>query len=230
MRIPHLPARLLVAAALLAWSLSLVLFRLYLGRDWLVSTLLWNLFLAALPLVWSSAFERAIARERWVLAGISFALWILFLPNAPYLMTDLMHLSARANAPLWYILAMLLSCAATGTLLGYISLLGVHAAIERHFGFYRGWSVALASLMGCGFGIYMGRFLRWNSWDALTHPLKFARTIVRHFVVVNAHPHPLPVTLVFGGGLIIGYIALRVLMTPARTEPVAEPMSEPTRE
>ena len=164
-------ARLLVVAALLGWSISLVLFRLYLGRDGLGTGLLWNLFLAALPLLWSSAFQSAVARKRWVWASVAFVLWILFLPNAPYLLTDLIHLRPKPGVPQWYILAMLLSCAATGTLIGYISLLDVHAAIERRFGFTAGWLLALSSLMLCGFGIYLGRFLRWNSWDALTRPM-----------------------------------------------------------
>ena len=209
-------ARLLVVAALLGWSVSLVVFRLYLGHDGLGTGLLWNLFLAALPLLWSSAFQSAVARKRWVWASASFVLWILFLPNAPYLLTDLIHLNPKPGVPEWYILAMLLSCAATGTLVGYISLMDIHVAIERRFGFCAGWLLALGSLMLCGFGIYLGRFLRWNSWDALTRPLDFARTVVGQFVDAGPHPHPIPVTLIFGGGLVIGYVALRVLATPPR--------------
>lgn len=211
-------ARLLVVAALLGWSVSLVLFRLYLGHDGLGYGLLWNLFLAALPLLWSSTFQSAVARKHRIWASVSFVLWILFLPNAPYLLTDLIHLAPRPNVPEWYILAMLLSCAATGTLIGYVSLMDVQAAIERRFGFYVGWLLALSSLMLCGFGIYLGRFLRWNSWDALTRPLEFARTVIGQFVDAGPHPHPVPVTLIFGGGLVIGYVALRVLTTPARAD------------
>ena len=213
--------RFLVVAALLGWSVSLVLFRIYLGHnEWDGGKsgygLLWNLFLAALPLLWSSALQRAIARKHWLWASITFVLWILLLPNAPYLLTDLIHLEAKPNVPEWYILAMLLSCAATGTLIGYVSLMDVHAAIERRFGFTAGWLLALSSLILCGFGIYLGRFLRWNSWDALTRPLDFARTVVGQFADAGPHPHPIPVTLIFGGGLVIGYVALRVLTTPAR--------------
>lgn len=215
---PPATARLLVVAALLVWSVSLVLFRIYLGHDKLAGGksgygLLWNLFLAALPLLWSSAFQSAIARENGIWAGVSFVLWILFLPNAPYLLTDLIHLEPKPGVPEWYILAMLLSCAATGTLIGYISLMDVHVAIERRFGFAAGWLLALSSLMLCGFGIYLGRFLRWNSWDALTRPLLFVRTVIGQFVDAGPHPYPIPVTLVFGGGLVIGYVALRVLTT-----------------
>ena len=206
--------RLLVVAVLLIWSVSLVLCRMFWGAGWDGIGLLWNLLLAALPLLWSSAFVRAIARKHRIGASFSFALWILFLPNAPYLLTDLIHLASKPPVPQWYILAMLLSCAATGTLVGYVSLLDVHAAIERRFGFTAGWLLALGSLLLCGFGIYLGRFLRWNSWDALTRPLLFIRTVVGQWIDAGDHPHPLPVTLIFGGGLVIGYIALRVLATP----------------
>ena len=218
MKIPSSTARLIVVAALLGWSVSLVLFRLYIGHDRLGYGLLWNLFLAALPLLWSSSFQNASARKLWVWASISFVLWILFLPNAPYLLTDLIHLNPRPGVPEWYILAMLLSCAATGTLIGYISLMDVHAAIERRFGFATGWLLAGCSLMLCGFGIYLGRFLRWNSWDALTHPLLFARTVIGQFADAGPHPHPIPVTLIFGGGLTVGYIALRVLTASGRID------------
>ena len=211
-------ARPLVVAALLAWSVSLVLLRTYIGHDGWSYGLLWNLFLAALPLLWSSTFNGAVARKHWIWAVISFTLWILFLPNAPYLLTDLIHLKPKPGVPEWYILAMLLSCAATGTLIGYISLMDVHAAIERRVGFYPGWLLAICSLMLCGFGIYLGRFLRWNSWDALTRPLEFARTVIGQFANAGPHPHPIPVTLIFGGGLIIGYVALRVLTMPTRAE------------
>ena len=196
----------------------MVLCRMDWGADKNGAGLLWNLFLAAIPLGWSAAFGAAMTRGRPLWATLWLALWLLFLPNAPYLLTDLIHLAPKPNVPEWYILAMLLSCAATGTLLGYISLMEVHAAIERRFGFTAGWLLALSSLMLCGFGIYLGRFLRWNSWDALTRPLEFARTVTGQFVNAGPHPHPIPVTLIFGGGLIIGYVALRILAAPTRAE------------
>ncbi len=191
----------------------MVLFRLHLASNSSGNGvgLLWNLFLAAIPLVWSAAFVAALARKQRIWAAISFVLWLLFLPNAPYLLTDVMHLAPRPPVPFWYVLAMLLSCAATGTLLGYLSLMEVQAAIEDSFGPFVGWLVALGALMGCGFGIYLGRFLRWNSWDALTHPLQFARVTVGQFLDPGGQPHPVAVTLVYGGGLVIGYVALRVL-------------------
>lgn len=190
---------------------------MYLASDGLAVGLAWNLFLAAIPLFWSAAFRMASERGHRLAQGLSFLLWLLFLPNAPYILTDLIHLGPRPHVPLWFLLAMLLSCAGAGTLLGYLSLLEVHEVIEREFGRTAGWVVAIGSLGACGFGIYVGRFLRWNSWDALTHPLALLRSLAHQFIHPGAHPHPVPVTLVFGIGLVVGYLALRVASTPAGT-------------
>jgi uncharacterized membrane protein len=157
-------------------------------------------------------------RQRPVWAGIFFCLWLLFLPNAPYILTDLIHLAPRPHVPLWFILALLLSCAGTGAMLGYLSILDVHAVVEEKFSKTTGWAVAISSLLLCAFGIYLGRFLRWNSWDALANPLQLLRSIVRQFIDPSVHPHPLGVTVVFGLGLILGYLALRVVALPNRSQ------------
>lgn len=208
--------RLGVVGLLLLWCVALVGYRNYLASDALFVGLLWNLFLAAVPLFWGAAFQAASERKRPFLAAIAFGLWLLFLPNAPYILTDLIHLAPRDGVPFWFILAMLLSCAGTGTLLGYFSLLPVHTVIEERFGKIIGWLVAGGSLLLCGFGIYVGRFLRWNSWNALTDPFALFHDSVGKFVDPGAHPHPIGVTVVFGVGLMIGYLALRSLTAPSK--------------
>jgi uncharacterized membrane protein len=210
--------RLAAVGMMLLWCVTLIAYRMHLAADLQAVGLLWNLFLAVVPLFMSVAFQAASARRRSLLAGVCFLLWLLFLPNAPYILTDLIHLAPRPGVPLWYVLAMLLSCAGTGALLGYLSLLNVHLVIERKFGKVVGWIVAAASLMLCGFGIYLGRFLRWNSWDAFTNPLPLLKAIIGQFVDAGPHPHPLSVTLIFGTGLIIGYLALRAIAAPGRAE------------
>ncbi len=185
--------------------------------DWLAIGLFWNLFLASLPLLWSAAFQSASANNYRAMAAVFFRLWLLFFPNAPYLLTDMIHLKPRPDVPQWYMLALLLSCAGTGTLLGYFSLLNVHAVVEALFGKKCGWAVAVGSLMLSGFGIYLGRFLRWNSWDALTNPLGLLKSMAGQFIDSGPHPHPVPVTLIFGVGLIVGYLALRAVATPVET-------------
>lgn len=211
--------RLLMVAALLGWCAALLLYRTELSRNWMGVGLLWNLLLASVPLVWAAAFQSALESKRRVLAALCFALWLLFLPNAPYLLTDLIHLGPRPPVPLWFVLVVLLSCAGTGTLLGYLSLGTVHHVVERSFGTVWGWGIVVGSLGLCGFGIYVGRFLRWNSWDALTRPIALLRDIVARFVEAGPYPHPVPVTLLFGGGLLLGYLALRVIGGSPQTEP-----------
>lgn len=205
---------------LLIWCTTLVFYRLHFEPDFLDIWLLWNLFLAAVPVFWSRAFRAALVRQRPVAASVFFGLWLLFLPNAPYLLTDLVHLNPRshAGAPLWYVLAMLLSAAGTGTLLGYLSLLDVHLVVEQKFGRTTGWIVAAGSLMLCGFGIYLGRFLRWNSWDAFVHPIRLSQNVARQFIDPGPFSHPLAVTLIYGGGLIVGYLALRMIAMSMRTD------------
>jgi uncharacterized membrane protein len=138
-------------------------------------------------------------------------LWLLFLPNAPYILTDILHLTRSADAPLWYDLALLLSCSGTGLLLGYLSLVDVQEIVARRFSPIVGWVFALMSLVLSGFAIYLGRFLRWNSWDVLFTPtlvLQVAGALMNPL----AHLKPLSVTLVFGIILVLGYISLRMLL------------------
>lgn len=131
--------------------------------------------------------------------------------RAPYILTDILHLSRASHAPAWYDLALLLSCSGTGLLLGYLSLIDVQGIVARSFGNACGWIFALVSLVLSGFAIYLGRFLRWNSWDVLIEP-------IRVFQIAGAliHPwdyaRPLAVTFVFGVILMLGYITLRTLL------------------
>ncbi len=219
MTMPKERQKLAMVAALLVWCVALLSYWIAVGSDRLAVGLLWNLFLASVPLVWSAAFRSAMVARRPLLVGSCFVLWLLFFPNAPYLLTDLIHFRPRPPLPEWLLLAILLSCAGAGTLLGYFSLGEIHAAVERKRGRAMGWLVVSGSLLLCGFGIYVGRFLRWNSWDALTRPWSLLRSVVGQFVDAGPHPHPVPVTLIFGGGLLLGYLALRVMALTMQAEP-----------
>lgn len=137
-------------------------------------------------------------------------LWLLFLPNAPYILTDVIHLEESRGMPQWYDLALILSSAGAGLFFCYLSLLDVQRFIARRFGARRGWLVAASSLLLCGFGIYLGRFLRWNSWDLLTHPGALLSNIHALLTARGEHPNPFAVTLIYGLGLLLGYLALRV--------------------
>jgi uncharacterized membrane protein len=202
-----------VLGALLAWCALLIGFRLYLAGTPTFRFLAWNLFLAAVPLAASSALVAAHARRAGRLLQLGcFAVWMLFLPNAPYLLTDLLHLAPMPPVPLWYDLAMLLSCAGTGLLLGFLSLAQVQRVVEERYHAAAGWALALASMLLSGYGIYLGRFQRWNSWDVMMDPTGVFGTVAGHLLDPAAHPRTIGVTLVYGGGLALGYVALRAVV------------------
>jgi len=113
---------------------------------------------------------------------------------------------------------MLITCSGTGLLLGYLSLIDVHGVIARRFGPSFGWSLAVFSLGLTGFAIYLGRFLRWNSWDLLTSPQRLLH-IANGLLHPTDHIQMLSVTVVFGTMLVLGYIAIRVLLVTSQSNP-----------
>jgi uncharacterized membrane protein len=199
--------------ALLGWCAALIALRVARADSFLFVFLVWNLFLAAIPYVASLAFE-VLDRYRRVrpLQWICFAVWLLFLPNAPYIITDFIHLKPRPLIPLWYDVLMLLSCAGAGLLLGYASVMIVHRIVARHYGAFAGWATALLALFLSAFGIYLGRFLRWNSWEAVTDPLPLFHDIAARIMNPLQHPTTIAVTGLFGVALCLGYIALDIVV------------------
>ena len=126
--------------------------------------LAWNLFLAWIPVAAAVAVydmhRRGVGLSRLLPLA---ALWLLFLPNAPYLLTDLIHLGSRDDAPLWFDLVLFSAFAWTGAFLGFLSIYLMQVVVRRAHGALLGWALVGGSLLASGFGIYLGRSLRWNS-------------------------------------------------------------------
>lgn len=136
--------------------------------------LLWNLFLAWLPLGMAYLASSLASRRRYVLLTVlpAAALWLLFFPNAPYILTDFFHLRhPRPEVPLWFDALLINWFAWTGILLGIVSLFMMHNIVRKAFGRITGWLFVLGVGTLSSVGIYLGRFLRWNSWDVILHPL-----------------------------------------------------------
>jgi len=127
--------------------------------------LVWNLFLAWIPLLFALLLTAVRGRAAMLILGAG---WLAFLPNAPYLVTDLIHLSGYDE--LWRHVLQFGFAAWTGTLLGVVSLRIVHLEVERRFGTIAGWSLVAVSTGLCAIGVVIGRFQRWNSWDLVTTP------------------------------------------------------------
>lgn len=134
--------------------------------------LIWNLFLAWIPYllsIWSAALYSSRTGRWWVtiFPGI---LWLIFFPNAPYIITDFLHLTNRPGIPMWYDILMLASFAWTGCFLAIASLRTMQLIVKNHIGWAMSWIFASSVLTLAGIGIYLGRFSRWNSWDILVSP------------------------------------------------------------
>lgn len=133
--------------------------------------LVWNIFLAGLPYVFSSAVQVLLARGRSkYLVGLFALLWLAFFPNALYVITDFIHLRVRGNVPIWYDLVLVFSFAWSSVVVGFISLRTLQNIIVEKYGILLGWVFAVVSIGLASFGIYLGRFLRWNSWDIISRP------------------------------------------------------------
>lgn len=170
--------------------------------------LVWNLFLAWVPYALAVAI-RSLHRRRvsTVLLVPLFMLWLGFLPNAPYLVTDFIHLRYRVGAPLWFDAVMLASFAWAGVGLGAASLRVCSRVVRvRNGALVAAGFVPLAAL-ATGFGIYLGRFVRLNTWDVATRP----GTVLAHVFSPLVHPfgHPLAwlVTLTFALFFVVVYLA-----------------------
>lgn len=200
--------RILTFTALLAWCGVLLVLRAWRAQNLVYFFLVWNLFLAAIPFAAALLYERT---KGFVTQLATLAVWLLFLPNAPYILTDFIHLRPRPPVPLWFDILLLLSAAGTGLLLGYGSVMIVQRVIERRRGALTGWAVAATALFLSAFGIYLGRFVRFNSWEVVTDPMPLFTDIGYRLMNPMQHPRTFAVTALYGVALLLGYAALHVV-------------------
>jgi uncharacterized membrane protein len=140
--------------------------------------LIWNLFLAWIPFI-ISYFTYTVTlkrRQLYIIIPIAAFFWLLFFPNAPYILTDFQHLAAGywRDLPVWYDVMMLIWFSFTGLLLGITSLFLMQEIVRREFGRWWGWGFVGVVAALSGAGVYFGRFLRWNSWDIFSDPKAMA--------------------------------------------------------
>jgi uncharacterized membrane protein len=159
-----------------AWCVVLLAVRGYAFGDAGYPYLVWNLTLAWVPLALAlllvAAYRRRAPRAEQLALGFA---WLLFLPNAPYVLTDFVHLGDRHKL---FDSVLLTSFAFTALALGFASLLLVQLVVTRAAGALLGWTVAFSSLFLSSVGIYLGRVHRLNSWDVLQRP-RFVGALLR---------------------------------------------------
>jgi uncharacterized membrane protein len=169
----------------------------------------WNLELAWIPFVLALAFYDTWRRGRSrILLALLGVLWLLFLPNAPYMVTDLVHLGRISGAPLWYDGAMIAAFAGTGLLLGLGSVFLVHTVALRTLGARLGWVGLVPVLALCSAGVVLGRFARLNSWDAVTRPGQLVHLLLAHAGDPLASRRALAATAGYAVFLVLAYVVL----------------------
>lgn len=191
------------------FSASLVIARVVYTDKLTYLFLIWNLLLAAIPyiLIRSLSVKSPSSFGKLINAGI-IVTWVLFFPNAPYIFTDLFHLRYTSSSIIWYDTTLILSTTWTGLLFGYLSLI----RIERHILKFvpRFWSriMVYAMLFLSAFGVYIGRYLRFNSWDIVSNPFELLAVIGNHVFDPFTHPRTWGMTIVFGLFLCLIYSSL----------------------
>ena len=218
---------LIFASALCAVMLFV---RLAYTRNWYYIGFAWNLFLAWLPMLcalFAYNLYKTRSRLSWLVVGGCVFVWLLFYPNAPYLLTDILHLQPRPDIPFWYDLVLVIAFALSGALLGLVSLFLMQMLVHRAAGPILGWLFALSVLAVSGFGIWLGRFQRWNSWDLFTNPFSLLAEIAHQL----RHPLANWRTFVFSGlfslVLLSAYLTFAALAYGHWDKPSAAQLPEP---
>jgi uncharacterized membrane protein len=174
MRIRFAPRTLFLLALVQATVVTLGLFvvRALRNGNGDYNYLVWNLFLAWLPLIFALWLARTLGTKlwsSWEAVGVSL-LWLLFLPNSFYMISDFIHLRNISTVDLLYDAVMFTAFIYLGLTLGFSSLYLVHLELKRRYSVVKSAAVIGGVLLLASFAIYLGRDLRWNSWDVLTNP------------------------------------------------------------
>ncbi len=171
----------------------------------------WNLLLAWIPVYLSVQIKE---ETKTVKLGMYLFLWLLFFPNAPYIITDLLHLKPRNNFPFWYDSLLLFSFAFTGLILGVVSALLVFKKMKVIVGIRKARIFMLLTMLLSGYGIYVGRFLRYNSWDIVDSPFQILGETAMRLIHPSMYPRTYGLTLMSGALLfLVFFIFESILLT-----------------
>lgn len=192
-----------IAITMSLLSISLVFARMYYIHYFAFRFLLWNLFLAFLPWVFAQIAQSKIKPVKWG----SWMLWLLFLPNSFYILTDLFHLKLHTYVPGWYDLFMILSFAWAGVLWGFFSLRKFHLQVINLLGKAFARATTFGVLILSSLGVYLGRYLRWNSWDVFSRPLGLVEELMTYTFMEGGWKEIAGFTLCMTGFLTLAYIA-----------------------
>jgi len=199
--------------------ICMLILRIVFYESLMYAFLAWNLFLAWLPFLAALLLTKESAKGRGAKTLFCiFLFWLLFFPNSPYIITDLVHLKLNSRAPAWFDSLLIVLYAWTGLLLGFSSLFKVHKFLDQRFSKWKTWFVILVVIGMSGYGIYLGRFERWNSWDVLTDPAGLFSNISGHFIHPFKNAGVLITSLLFTVFLLVGYLTTFAMINSGKHE------------
>lgn len=195
----------------LAFSIVSLMIRIKLNKSFFYLFLVWNVFLAIIPYAITMYLNTKANLNRYVLV-FWFLIWLAFLPNAPYIVTDLIHLSVNNGELLWLDIVVVLSFALTGLLVFYLSILDMQKLLITTFRAIPINTLTISVLFLCGFGVYLGRFLRYNSWEIISNPKILISDVLEILITPFQHSNAWLFTIGFGGFLTVGYWVFKKLI------------------
>jgi uncharacterized membrane protein len=149
--------------------------------------LVWNLFLAFLPYSLSLFIKDAACYTQRRYLMVLMLIWLLLIPNAFYILTDLFHLRKVEVVPLWYDLALISSFAWNGLIMGILSVRHLEKLIVDRWQLCSQWAFIIPVMYLNALGIYIGRYLRFNSWDVFANPLQLIRDVF--YILIHPFEH-----------------------------------------
>jgi uncharacterized membrane protein len=188
----------------LTFSVISLMIRMKLNKSFFFLFLIWNVFLAVIPYT-ITMYLNTVPKLSKLKLGFWFFVWLAFLPNAPYIVTDLIHIKSGNNSLLWLDVLVVLSFALSGLFLFYLSVIDMQALISRYLKKMPASTLTTIILFLCGFGVYLGRFLRYNSWEIISDPRYLISDVIHIVISPFQNVEAWLFTLGFGTFLVVGF-------------------------
>lgn len=182
--------------------------------------LIWNLFLAWVPLGFAWVLRQNLERYRWQSPSslVLTFLWLGFLPNSFYVVSDFIHLKPTGEVSLLYDVVMFASFTFSAYVAGFLSLYMVHKELLKRLPSLNASGVVAGVLLACSFAIYLGRSLRWNTWDVLVNPAGLLFDVSDRIINPGAHPQAIVTTGTFFILLSTMYLVIWQFVSALRVE------------
>jgi len=174
--------------------------------------LVWNLFLAFVPyfLSYALTLRPAWIKNKWKFATV-FIVWLLFVPNSFYMLTDLFHLYDSYSVPRWFDLLLIFCFAWNALLMGILSVRHMEKITQAIWRYRFDWLFVYPVMLLNALGIYIGRYLRFNSWDVISSPFRLMADMLHILLHPVYYKNAWAMVLCFSFFLSILYMTLRRL-------------------